>query len=205
MPISSRLSFAVALSLALLSLGGCASEAPAASDGAADENFTAAAGASADVVTALKKANRASLLPTRTVAWVYRPGAMDAVVLDQPYPGTDRANETQFAQVRDMLKTRGFYIVGKTAPFKDCEFTAKNDYLGKVTAPTFLSKRMVAVNDAIGETVYSDADMTRAKAIEASISYKLVLTKEHVAIYLGKQGGVWKIIAIDDAEYSCDA
>lgn len=198
------------LTLALPSLVACASsDSPTGDESSADENFTAAADASdpqrASLITALKKANRSSLLPTKSVAWVYRPGAMDAVILAQPFPGTEAPGSSEYGNTREMLKTRGFSIVGKNAPFKDCEFTAKNDYLASVKNPTFLSKRMADLNAAMGETIYSAADIKAAKTIEATITHKLVLTKERLAIYIGKQGTTWKILGLDAAEYSCDA
>lgn len=64
---------------------------------------------------------------------------------------------------------------------------------------------MTQLNAALDEAVYSEADFATAKAVEASISYKLVLTNERLAVYLAKQGGTWKIVAIDSAEYACDA
>lgn len=183
----------------------CASEAPT-TEGSSDEDFTAAASTyPSDLVTALKKANRTALLPTSTVAYVYRPGAMDAVILNQKYNDGSAPGSSELAAARDTLKTRGLKIVGKTAPFRDCEFTASGDYLAPVSKPTFLSKTMTALNSAIGDTIYSAQDLAAAKAIEETITYKLVLTKERMAVYLGKKNGKWTILGLDLAEFSCDA
>ena len=199
---------ALLVALASPSLFACASAEPV-TEGSSDEDFTGAADASeplrAELITALKKTNRTSLLPTSTIAYVYRPGAMDAVILKQKYSTGDAPGTTELSAARETLKTRGFKIVGKTAPYKDCEFSKANDYLSMVKSPTFLTKAMEAVNFATDGSVYNAADFAAAKAIEASITYKLVLTSERMAIYLGKQGGKWKIIAIDQAEYSCEA
>lgn len=204
MRLFSKLSLLVAL--ASPALFACASEAPT-TEGTSDEDFTAAGTTyPSDLITALKKANRPALLPTSTIAYVYRPGAMDAVILNQKYNDGSAPGSSELAVARETLKARGLKIVGKNAPFRDCEFTASGDYLAPVSKPTFLSKTMTALNTAMGdEPIFSAQEIASAKAIEATITYKLVLTKERMAVYLGKKNGKWMILGLDQAEFSCDA
>lgn len=197
------------------SVAACASPESEA-DGATDENFVNAADASdplrGELLTALKKVNRASLLPKKLIL-ATNTEAVDVplihynLAVDDLRPLQDDAAAI-FRRNWTSLKTRGFRIVGKTVNYDGCKFAGSGDYLAR-QQPTFISKTMAYRNQQDpNDPPYSSAQIAEAKALEATMTHKLTLTQEHLAVYLGKQAGAWKVLAIDEMEYSnyfCDS
>ena len=185
---------------------GCASASDPVVQGASDEDLANAGDGSdplrAEVVNALRKANRKDLLPTK-VAVLYMVPPSTQVTLDANYASYD---EAVFAGLRKSLLTRGFVISkGKAPQFIPCDPGGTGDYLELVKNPTFISSAMESTNRDAGEPpTYTAADIEGAKAIEAKAMYRLTLTKERVDVYLGKVGPKWKILAVDGAFHSCD-
>lgn len=204
-----KLSSFFAVGILLSTLACASSDNPISTDGD-DEDLTAAVDASepqrAEVVEALKKVNRAKLLPTGVAYVTYAGGTLDLVSLREPFSVKDEDAPFGFPAARDMLKTRGFRIVGKNVSYRNCKFSGPNDYLLRVSSPRPLTDRMRAMNEKLAPDIvqYSDADFATAKALEARMTYKLTLTKESLSVYLGKENSTWKILAIDKSEYLCE-
>lgn len=195
---------------AFLALFGCAAAPETAND---DEDFTAAQDPRepdrAEVLQALKSANRKNLMPA-TVAFVSQASTHNTVALDAPFNGQaprGTVNDTELLnRVYTELKAKRFSIAGKyaTHDFSTCQFKVKGDFLGLSRETKVLSANMVAGNAMLApEVPYSASNIATAKGIEKLITYKLTMTSLRVSLYLGRSRGQWKVLAIDTSEFAC--